>query len=87
MLPKIKYISVEKDFLLKVFFDDGKKVLYDVKDDIKNIPSYSDLINIYGLFEQVKLDESRTCVYWNDYIDIPSDTIYEYGKDLTLSVK
>lgn len=87
MLPKIKYISVEKDFLLKIFFDDGKKVLYDVKDDIKNIPSYSDLINIYGLFEQVKLDESRTCVYWNDYIDIPSDTIYEYGKDLTLSVK
>ena len=26
--------------------------------------------------EQVQLDESRTCVYWNDVIDLPSDAIY-----------
>lgn len=23
---------------------------------------------------------SRTCVFWNDRIDLASDTIYEYGK-------
>ena len=40
------------------------------------------LKNIYGLFEQVQLDESRTCVFWNDDIDLPSDAIYEYGKVL-----
>ena len=33
------------------------------------------------LIEQVQLDESRTCVYWNDYINLPSDTIYEYGME------
>ena len=67
------------DFKLKVLFDDGKTVIYDVKEDIETIESYKDLADVNGLFEQVKLDESRTCVYWNDQIDLPSDTIYEYG--------
>ena len=67
------------DYFLHVVFDDGKDVLYDVKDDIQTITSYSDLKTIHGLFEQVQLDQSRTCVFWNDMIDLPSDTIYEYG--------
>ena len=67
------------DYKLKVLFDDGKTVLYNVKDDIDTIDSYKDLAIIQGLFNQVQLDESRTCVYWNDRIDLPSDTIYEYG--------
>ena len=40
---------------------------------------HEDLKNISGLFESVQLDKSRTCVFWNDYIDLPSDAIYEYG--------
>ena len=43
--------------------------------------SLDDLKNIKGLWQQVQLDASRTCVYWNDYIDLPSDAIYEYGKE------
>ena len=34
----------------------------------------------YGLFKQVQLDSSRTCVFWNDEIDLASDSIYKYGK-------
>ena len=30
--------------------------------------------------KQVQLDESRTCVFWSEDIDLPSDTLYEYGK-------
>jgi len=67
------------DYKLKVLFDDGKTVIYNVKEDIETIESYKDLAAVQGLFEQVQLDESRTCVYWNDQIDLPSDTIYEYG--------
>lgn len=29
------------------------------------------------MFEQVQLDESRTCVFWSNEIDLPSDAIYE----------
>ena len=79
MIPKIKMVEPMPDYKLKVLFDDGKTVIYDVKEDIDTIESYKDLATVHGLFQQVQLDESRTCVYWNDQIDLPSDTIYEYG--------
>ena len=80
MIPRIKKISVLDDYILFVEFDDGYKVLYDVKDDIQTLPSFRALIDVYGLFKQARLDSSRTCVYWNDEIDLASDSIYEYGK-------
>jgi hypothetical protein len=81
MIPKIKNVQPLDNYVLFVVFDDGRTVLYDVKDDMQTIPGYEDLKNIYGLFQQVQLDQSRTCIFWNDYIDLPSDTIYEYGTE------
>lgn len=26
-----------------------------------------------------QLDSSRTCIFWNDRVDLASDTILEYG--------
>ncbi len=80
MIPRIKTLKPLSDFRLYVAFDDGRAVIYDVKEDIKEIDSYRDLESVYGLFECARLDESRTCVYWNDFIDLPSDTLYNYGK-------
>ncbi len=79
MIPRIKYLQPCENFTLHVIFDDGKDVIYDVKDDIKALPTYRPLMTEYGLFQNVQLDESRTCVYWSEDIDLPSDTIYEYG--------
>lgn len=79
MIPRIKSVKPLENYVLNVVFDDGKDVLYDVMNDIQTIPSYDVLKTIHGLFQQVQLDQSRTCVYWNDYIDLPSDTLYEYG--------
>lgn len=79
MIPRIKKLEPLENYCLYAVFDDGKTVIYDVKEDIKNIPDYSVLMTTYGLFNQVQLDESRTCVFWNDYIDLPSDAVYEYG--------
>ena len=81
MIPRISSLTTLPNYLLSVTFDDGKRVLYDVKEDM-NLPGYDALREIIGLFEQVRLDKSRTCVYWNDEIDLPSDAIYEYGKAL-----
>lgn len=80
MIPRIKKITALDNFILFVEFDDGYKVMYDVKDDIETLPSFRALTDVYGLFKQVQLDSSRTCVYWNDEIDLPSDCLYEYGK-------
>lgn len=83
MIPRISSIKPMPDFMLSVAFDDGKHVLYDVKEDM-NLPGYDQLRTITGLFQQVQLDQSRTCVYWNDEIDLPSDAIYDYGKPSTI---
>lgn len=82
MIPRIKIVKPQKDYILRVIFDDGKDCLYNVKEDIDNIEQYKDLETIHGLFEQVRLDESRTCVFWNENIDLPSDAIYKYGKEV-----
>ena len=81
MIPKIKSLKPLDGFMLQVLFDDGKDVLYNVREDIEAIPSYQDLKTIHGLFKQAQVDESRTCVFWNDMIDLPGDTIYEYGTE------
>ncbi len=79
MIPKIKSLTTIKDYKLDIIFDDGKHVIYDVADDMAKLPNYDMLKKIPMLFEQAQLDPSRTCVYWNEEIDLPSDTIYEYG--------
>lgn len=76
MIPRIKSLKPLKGYLLHVIFDDGKNCIYDVNDDISTIEQYRDLKTIHGLFEQAQLDESRTCIFWNDFIDLPSDVIY-----------
>lgn len=84
MLPRIKTVLPAEDFQLRVVFDDGKEVLYDVGDDIKTIESFSALKTVPGLFEKVRLDDSRTCIFWNEQIDLPSDTIYEFGRPVKI---
>lgn len=78
MIPRIATIQPLPEFQLDVSFDDGKRVIYDVKEDM-NLPGYSALREVQGLFHNFQLDASRTCVFWNDEIDLPSDIIYEYG--------
>lgn len=79
-IPRIKTLITLADYQLAVGFDDGHRVIYDVKDDIDTLPTFRPLLEVYGLFRQAQLDTSRTCVYWNDEIDLASDSIYEFGK-------
>ena len=78
MFPRIKDFQALDNYKLKILFDDGKKVLYDVNEDIETIDAFKSLKTEIGLWNSVQLDQSRTCIYWNDTIDIASDTIYEY---------
>ena len=39
MIPRIKDLAPLPDFFLQVVFDDGKTVLYDVKEDMEQIES------------------------------------------------
>lgn len=79
MIPRIREVKPLPGFCLRVVFDDGKTVIYPVMEDIEQIESYRDLLTVHGLFETVQLDPSRTCLFWNSSIDLPSDAIYTYG--------
>ena len=79
MIPRIQSYQPLDGFQLLVSFDNGRRVRYDVADDINTLPAFRDLKTQHGLFENAQLDASRTCIYWTDQIDIPSDAIYEYG--------
>jgi hypothetical protein len=85
MIPRIKKIVAEDDLKLLVTFDNDEQVLYDMRDDINNISDFRPLETEIGLFKNFQLDPSRTCVYWSDRIDLPSDTILEYGKKIIIS--
>ena len=39
------------------------------------ISAFGNLRTVDGLWSQAQLDKSRTVVYWNDWIDIPSGTM------------
>ena len=80
MIPRIKHINPLDNFILLVEFDNGEKVVYDVKDDINTLPDFRVLESEYGLFMNAQLDTSRTVVSWTDRVDLPSDVIMEYGK-------
>ena len=79
MIPRIKTLAVLDDFRLAVEFDDGYKVIYDVKEDIETLPQFRPLLETVGLFGRAQLDSSRTCVDGNDEIDLASDCVYECG--------
>ena len=80
MIPRIREIKTMDKYKLYVIFDSDEHVIYDVEDDINTIDDFSLLKSESGLFENVALDPSRTCVYWTDRIDLASDTILEFGK-------
>ena len=80
MIPRISRIEPMADFKIRVTFDEGRTVVYDVGVDIKEIRAFEDLKSVPYLFKNATLDSSRTCIVWNERIDLPSDTIYEYGQ-------
>ena len=78
-MPRVKSFEICDDWKSLVTFDDGFRVCYDVKDDIDTLDDFKSLTTEIGLWPMGQLDSSRTCISWNERIDLPSDIIYEYG--------
>ena len=83
MIPRISDIKPCENYILQVSFDSGETVSYDVGEDIATRKDFLPLKTETGLFTNFTLDKSRTCISWSDRIDLPSDTILEYGKRIS----
>ena len=81
LLPTIISVKTLDDYVLEIVFDDGKKVHYDMKEDMDTLPNYYKLRE-NNLFENFEVDESGGCIVWTDEVDLPSDILYEYGKEV-----
>ncbi len=49
-LPRIKSVSPMDGYQLSVLFDDGRKVVYNVAEEIETISAFSDLKTVEGLW-------------------------------------
>ena len=85
-MPRIDSVEIYKGYQLLIRFKNGECVIYDVGDDIETIDDFRVLKTEPHLFENLQIDESRTCIYWNDRVDLPSDTLLEYGKRIQQTV-
>lgn len=81
LLPTIISAKALDNYILEIVFDDGKKVHYDMKEDMNTLPNYNKL-GEDSLFGKFKVDSSGGCIVWTEEIDLPSDILYEYGVEV-----
>ena len=60
--------------------ENNVKKIYDVRPLIEKYSSFKDLINIKGLFKQVKIDKGGYGISWNDNIDLSCNTLWNEGR-------
>ena len=80
MFHTIKSVEPLKDYILLTTFTDDTVKVYDVKPLIEKYSSFKDLINIKGLFKQVKIDKGGYGISWNDNIDLSCNTLWNEGR-------
>lgn len=79
MFYKVKSVFPLPDFMLRVQFENGAERKYDVRPLFTKWPAFQDLRDIYGLFDQVKVDTGGYGISWNDDIDLSCNELYENG--------
>lgn len=79
---KVKNVLPLENYILSVQFEDGTNKKYDVKPLFSKWTAFKDLIDIKGLFEQVKVDMGGYGIVWNDYIDLSCDELYYNGVEM-----
>ena len=76
-----KAISVQakEDFKLKVEFEDGRVVLYDVKPMFALVPAFRELQNDSELYRSVKVADEGKMVSWKDNLNLDATNIWANG--------
>ena len=77
MFHKIKNVKPLKNYTLEIIFQDNTTKYYDVNRLFEKWPIFKDLINIDGLFEQVRVDIGGYGISWNDEIDLSCNELWE----------
>ena len=79
MFVKITSVTALPDYVLLVGFSTGEFKQFDLKPLIDKYPPFKSLVEVEGLYGQVKIDVGGYGLEWNDDLDISADGIYEKG--------
>lgn len=79
MFVKITSVATLPDYILLVGFVSGEYKQFDLKPLIEKYAPFKSLVEVEGLYEQVKIDVGGYGLVWNDDLDIAADGIYDKG--------
>lgn len=77
MFYKIKSVTALPNYMLDIIFDNNIKKTYDIKPLFEKWPIFQMLLNIDGLYEQVKIDPGGYGISWNDSLDLSCNELWE----------
>lgn len=79
MFVKITSVAALPDYVLLIGFNDETFKQFDIKPLIKKYEPFKALVNIKGLYEQVKIEMGGYGLIWNNELDLSADGLYEQG--------
>ena len=80
MFHKIKDIKALEKGILEIYFENGEKKYYDIKNAIKKVKEL-EILNNQNIFRNVKVDIGGYAAIWSDELDIDCNELYYNGKD------
>lgn len=80
-------VQTKDDYKLKVEFNDGKVVLYDIKPLFTLIPSFRLLQSDPKIFHSVKIEQDGEIISWNDNLNLDAQTVWAKGVLLEFTKK
>ncbi len=82
MFYTVQSVEPKDNYILSVLFTDGVRMEYDIKPLFEKWEVFNNLKNIYGLYQQVRVDAGGFGISWNDEIDLASEELRLNGKCL-----
>lgn len=76
---KITYVKPLPDYILLVGFSTNEFKYFDIKPLFEKLLPFKSLIQMNGLYEQVKIDSFGCGIIWNDDLDLSANGLYEQG--------
>lgn len=82
MFYRVKEVKPLKPYELLVSFVTGEQKRYDVAQLCDRWEAFRPLMDVQGLFEQVKVDRGGYGISWNDDIDLSCNELWSNGVSL-----
>ena len=80
MFYKIKKIEALDNYILEIFFEDGKVKYYNIETAIKKAKELEAVKN-NKIFQNVRVDVGGYAAIWNDNLDIDCNELYINGTE------